>query len=407
MMDGRSPLRRDPWSVAWRLASGGQLLAAVLLGLAVYLLLLTLIPQVPADPLMADRWLAQAQARFGSATGPVYRLGLFSLAGSPIPRLLLILIGFLLLAGGSAQVERLLFLHRSGWRQGWRETGAAIARTAACLGPLLLLLGLLVNQRWGWRVDGLVGRPGEPLDVPGHGRIPLRLVPSGIRSASPGVAVYVTDSGPELRVRAYDASGNPLPLQRTPRDAAQRELVLRLFPNVPEAFFAISDGELIGRASALDMYSLSAESPLYLQLFRPPSGDQVYQTELTGEEVELEVEGMRLRIIRSSYLLLAASHSPGRWLQEVGIVLTALGLIALSFWEAGGEGWRRRAGVASAALLALLTLAAAGMALRSLVKLGLVWDRSATQAGFTIAWLIALAGRLFLTQPTVEEGEER
>ena len=95
-MTAQTALRRDLWRTAWRLATGDRLLAFLLLSLSLYLVALTLVPQLPSASLDADRWLLQAQARFGTATGTMYRLGLFSLTRSPILRLLLVGLSFLL-----------------------------------------------------------------------------------------------------------------------------------------------------------------------------------------------------------------------------------------------------------------------------------------------------------------------
>ena len=90
MMTAQPSPRRDPWRFAWQIATSDVALAIVALALSLYLLLLTLIPQIPSSPLASDPWLAQVQARFGAATSTLYRAGLFSLTHTPLPRLILI-----------------------------------------------------------------------------------------------------------------------------------------------------------------------------------------------------------------------------------------------------------------------------------------------------------------------------
>ncbi|HIE37675.1 MAG TPA: hypothetical protein EYP77_01140 [Anaerolineae bacterium] len=211
-----------------------------------------------------------------------------------------------------------------------------------------------------------------------------------IRSGRPGVTVYTVGRGPEVTVRAYDAEGRPLELQRTPREATVWELTVPLVPESPEAYFAVPDAELVCRVSQPSSAEPTADALLRLETFRTPTGEPIQTVEVTEEEMEVAVEETRLVIRRGSYFILDVAHDPGRWLKGAGLILGAVGLLGRLACSQRRPRWRSALPLA----LALLSLATAGTALWNLAATGLLWDNSPVQAGLTALWLAVLAAEL-------------
>jgi hypothetical protein len=399
-MTTQPALRRNPWNLVWRFSTGDSSLAVVLLILTVFLLALAVIPQAPADPLSLDLWLIQQNARFGPAAETLWQMGLFSLGESPVLNLLLAATGFLLAVRTVERTEtwlRQISADRGSWRKGrfWANLLVVLVH----IGPLLLLLGILVGHIWGWRVSGLVGNAGDTVSIPGHGDITLEATADGVRANSSGTLLTVTGDGPQITFRAFDEGDHPLDLQRTPREEGTSELIVALTPQASEIYFAIPEVMLVVRGRLSTQGSLSADSPLHLQVFRAPTGEQVEETEMAEEELTLTLDGVRLQLVRTSYLTLVAFYDPGRWLKVAGLVLGGIALLGLLAWPKPPPERLKTAWVIYRPALALLTLATSGMALRSLVVTGLLGEHAPLQAGTTVLWGMVMAAGLLLYHP--------
>jgi len=335
------PYRPDPWRLAWRTATGNIPLAVCLFVLALYLLLLAWIPQFPPGPATTDRWLVQT--RFGPWTGTMYRLGLFSLASSPAISVLLSLMASLLFLRTAevADALRSRFRDRDN-RDRWWD---GVFPLLACLGVLVLLAGLLIGHRWGWREEGLVGPEPPPF--------------SSRTGGTPGL--YRTGFGPSLTVRATDTANRPLKLQQTAREAAQTELALYLTPSAPESAFAIPESGLVVRLGVRG--DLSAQSPILVEVFRAPSGERVQETTMEQSPFRLTVDEIIIEIIRQPYPLMAAVYDPGLGLKWVGLILGAISLVGIL-----RPGWRKER--IPGFLLSVLTLLVAGLTGYSLATRG-------------------------------------
>ncbi|MFN3761664.1 MAG: hypothetical protein ACK4WK_00490 [Anaerolineae bacterium] len=356
-MRASPPHRPDPWRLVWRMATGNIPLAACLFGLALYLLLLAWIPQFPPGPATTDRWLVQT--RFGPWTGTMYRLGLFSLAGSPAVSVLLSLLAFLLFLRFAEWADALRSRLRDKENRG--QWWAGVFPLLACLGALVLLAGLLIGHRWGWREEGLIGPETAPSS--GHPR------------------QYRMGFGPSLTVRATDDAGRPLKLQQTARDAAQTELLLYLTPSSRERSFAIPESGLVVRVGVQG--DLSARSPILVEVFRAPGGERVQETVVEGGDFSLTVDGVHLEISRQPYPILALADDPGLWPKWGGLVVGTVGLVGTL--SLGGR--KRRI---PALLLSALTVLVAGLAGYSLGTEGTL-AALPFQLEATALWLVGLA----------------
>lgn len=337
------------------------MLAVCLLLLAVYLLLLAWIPQFSPGSAV-DRWLAQT--RFGSWTGAMYRLGIFSLAYSPVPRALLSLLGFLLLVRVVEQVT-LLRSQPQGLMSQEPSRWAGIFSLLAHTSALALLVGLLIGWQWGWREEGLIALDGGY--VPGRAEKPR---------------VYVVHLGPRLTVRATDATGHPVALQRTVFEATHPELVFHLTPLNPETSFAVPEHNLVIRLGIQGTFSF--QSPIHLEVFRAPDGERIQETQMDGNSFNLTANGVSLEIIRQPYPLLAAAYDPGLWLKRVGLILGTSSLVG-ALWP------RVQKERVSRLLLAFLTLVVGALFAWSLETTGALREVLPLQTEISILWIVALA----------------
>ena len=358
-MTASPPRPADPWRRAWRAATGNIPLAVCFFLLALYLLLLAWIPQFSPDGATVDRW--RVQTRFGPWTGTLYQLGLFSLARSPAISVLLSLLAFLLLLRGAEQADALRSRIRDRPDRRW-WTG--LFPLLACLGTLILLTGLLIGARWGWREEGLIGPEPPPL--------------SHRAGRTPGL--YRTGFGPSLTVRATDAANRPLKLQQTAREATQTELALYLTPSAPESAFAIPESGLVVRLGVRG--DLSAQSPILVEVFRAPSGERVQETTMEQSPFRLTVDGIVLEIVREPYPLMAAVYDPGWGLKWVGLTLGAIGLVGTL-----RPGWRKER--IPGLLLFVLTLLVAGLTGYSLATRGAM-GALPLQLEVSALWLVGL-----------------
>ncbi|MBN1953533.1 MAG: hypothetical protein JW900_00660 [Anaerolineae bacterium] len=368
-------------------------MAILLSVLALYLLVLAIVPQFAPDALDADLW-AHAQARFGPATELFYRLGLFSLSASPVPRILLAILAFLLLVRLVVRAEGMCKTRseKAGRLSMWRDGFSLLA----CLGPLLLLFGLLIDGMWGWRVEGLVGYAGDTLIVAGHGEVKLEETASGLCTARPLVMVYVTGDGPQLTVNAVDAQGMPLGLQRTSRSLSRPELTIPLTAQTPDAYFAIPSIGVMVRIALAAGTSLSVDTPLYVQVFEIPTGELIEEIELVGDEMYLALADARIEALRSPYLTLTVAYDPGWWFKIAGPLLGMIGLVAhllLQPWRWGRGKWLQ---VVLRLLLALLTITVVGLFLQNLFMGGILAGDSVVPFGLAAACCLAWAVRVML-----------
>jgi hypothetical protein len=218
----RMPRERDVLDTLWRLFSSGQLIAGVLLVVALASALGALFPQSPGqalrDPAVYAQWLTTMRGRYGSWFDFLDTMGLFDVYGSWWFRALLALLAFSLII---STVERAASLWRTmrqaGVEQGddslaeaskqvvlsvdrpveqWverlratltrrlcrvlveREEGTASRSTdrfwvevAALLGQvglIVVLAGAAITGRLGWREDAVTLSPGQNYEI-GHG----------------------------------------------------------------------------------------------------------------------------------------------------------------------------------------------------------------------------------------------
>jgi hypothetical protein len=414
----------------WRVLASSKT-ASVLLVLLAFVVWLTLLfsPQHPGPGASADelaRWASGAQARYGSWYDTFLTLKVFDVGASAWFRLLL---GFgalslaVSLADGAAKVVR-------AWRQPdvqrpesffqaapspgewyasqkrtdlleelaqrlawpawlpWRRLQMAPCRAEAGqasylfqdwltwrraalllvhLGILLILAGLALDARLGWRQDGVMLMPGQSASLPGQPGFSLHLegvdgaervgktasrvtldTPNGsIREGTValgqpytahGLTIYQRDVGPILRLSARGQDGTVTGSGGTfiPVQDASTEME------------PADEVRLVFTESRLEQYVIMPyiQKVIRLVLYRQGERWDLYRDELqievyTGNADTPEVDGsivgsgtMKLSDIAyeltwEQYAVLDIVHSSWQWLVRVGMGLGLMGLIAV------------------------------------------------------------------------------
>lgn len=317
-MNPRFP--RDTWQTLWRIGTSAGLLAALLLGLAAGLAVTVWLPQMPAEHTVAyAEWLSEVQARFGSTTGTLQALGLFSVTRSLTFRSLLSLLAACLALRVADRAER-LHSHRA-----WREE---LPPLLAHLGGLISMAGLLISRLYGWQLQELVIRSGETLELPdGDGWVALA-GDTGSLAHGEDIIAYVEERGPGVLASAANTSGAPLGLQRSANSEPADQLNLAL---TEDQFFAVPEVGLVVRLSPQSTGS-AGDQPVLVQVYRSPPGELVAEDQLV-DSVDLAVDTTTLHLVRTSYACVTVTRNPGRWFTGVGIASLAVGAVAVALLQ--------------------------------------------------------------------------
>lgn len=375
--------RRDPWQLAWRVATSHALLASALAGLALLLFLAAWLPQSPAALPEAgnlpvySRWLALVQRRFGPASGLLQTLGLFSISNTVLLRALIGLAGCALatrwvdyaqdtwssrippappehaqaITLARPLAETVAALHRARWRVVDRGDYAVAdgfplaqaARLLAASGGLVFIIGLgLASGRWRAQISVGAGEaapigPNTPyslrldhLEENATGRITLlrETAPVATGALAPGRAAYVAGLavhtqavGPAVRASATISDDQPVNLLASATDQPAGELLLRLTPNEPDRFFAMPDIGLLAR-----IRQSPPSSSFGVSLYRTRTGEILFEETLPPDGI-VRAGNVTLKFKPERYASLAVTHDPGTWPMLIGWLLGALGVL--------------------------------------------------------------------------------
>jgi cytochrome c biogenesis protein len=229
-------------------------------------------------------------------------------------------------------------------RNRWARLGTLVTH----LSVVLIVLGFAWSQGWGWRDGAVALGPGQLYQV-GHGHsfqvrcdgFEVERYPGGlpkdyrafltilqdssevtskiVRVNDPlsyrGVGFYLSSYGPAARVRAYDAVGKPLPLQK----AGQGEATLN---------FA-------GEGEGHDLFIPSLDLALHIVFYyEGPSlfvqatrGDQAVFADFIHDGEAVELEDARFEFTLDRYVVLQVVSDPGFKLVIFAAFLVMGGLI--------------------------------------------------------------------------------
>jgi hypothetical protein len=340
-MTATSPtLIRDPWRRLWHGFAGDGFLAAVLILCAALLLTAALLPQTPANDLVAySRWLSEAQIRFGSLFEALNALNLFSITTSLIFRLALAALGWCAALRLIDQLDRL----RQSDGTARRSHLAAIMVYA---GTLVTLLGLVLGAFIDYRVDDVVVQPGAVTNIPGtayalrldavegqQAKVALlrqtEIVAQGpIGEKQPlydGVAVYLDRIGPALKVSAMKGATQTLDLQNTATSPLRREVLLLFTLDQNEGFLAAPEVNLVLRVQP------TADDGFAAQVYQSATGKDFGSRPFEAGG-SVSIEGTTFTFEPAAYVIVSLANQPSHWIITLGLVITLLGLIGLLSW---------------------------------------------------------------------------
>ncbi len=313
---------------AWRWLSSPPLLLSTLALLASVSIVALLLPQSPVSPANEAaflRWLAGVRPSLGSWTRPLADLGLLSLRTSwwfRLPLALLVLIV-------AARLARLRESERPGAVQ------ERLRRVGVLVGALLLLLGWLLQLRWGWSETAVILWEDEPLTLSER---TLSLTPRDRQAlfGRHGYGLYTVRGSLALglEIAARDASDEPLTLQTSLRSEPQERLQLVLTEQRPDGYFTLSDAGLVFRAT---LQELPPAPEIRVQVYQSSSGTLLTETLLHGSGA-LFAEDSRLSFESIFLPQLRVVYNPGLPFTLVGwLLLAAAGVLSLFGRRPGGE----------------------------------------------------------------------
>jgi hypothetical protein len=392
----------------WYAGSAPQTLMALTALLAGTLALAAIIPQQPAGltGAAAEQWLTGAASSYRQAGSFLRAVGAFHIASSPWTRAILTALALNLTLRVAAQAG---FLHRL-----WRSTGllnapprlivqraalpsalnTLVSQTPAALrprfssvavendaghaqvyavrrplgaagplvtyiGPLLILLGLLLNDTLGWRVANIALAPGSSTLLPRADGLRVTLDSIAGEQSAPAVlgltgmnadkkvriaanqpalwgSVWLTQQeiGPVLAVTAEDSNGRPVAIQSlAPGGEVSQKLHLLFQQTQGEQAFALPTRDLIFRAvsyPALPERNIAA--PVFLvEAYRGADPAPVLD-ELVQDTAAVNLDGVTLTLRRDRYVILEAAALPGLPLLLLGAIITLVGVITSIIW---------------------------------------------------------------------------
>lgn len=401
---------RDVLDRLWHLASGPTAWLVLLAGLALSLLGGSLWPQLPpaeaADPTLASRWLNTTAARYGAWGTALRTVGLFDIAHTLWFRLLLALLAFHLLLR-AAEAAHTVVVALSDRRPLFPSTAlphevtaslppplaeaaqtvrARLAASGLCvirdeetatgvrlyadrgrpglfapllanIGALLLLLGLFVNDAWGWQRANLLLAPGQETALGHDSGLSLRLetaagddgqllfrhergesVARPLAFARParygGISVYQTGEGPALVVRGQDEAGHPLALQPLSSAETEADMVSLVFDQPQAERHLTAPGANLALRIVAQPLRVPADRPSWLvEAYRGGSAQPILET-VIGAESTLTVGDVRFHLTPARYRLLQVVHAPGLALLLAGGLLLLLSTVLPLIWPA-------------------------------------------------------------------------
>jgi hypothetical protein len=395
-MTATSPtLIRDPWRRLWHLFISDGFLAAVLILCAALLLTAALLPQTPANDLVAySRWLSESQIRFGNLFDVLNALNLFSIANSIVFRLALAALGWCAALRLIDQLDQF----RQSARTARRSHGAALMVYTGTLG---VLLGLVLGTFIDYRVDDIVVQPGAVTNIPGTPyavrldavegqqvnvallRQTETVAQGSIGEKQPlydGAAVYLDQIGPALKVSAMKGATQTLDLQNTATSPLQKEVLLLFTPDQNEGFLAAPEVNLVLRVQPIAGAGFAAQ--IYQSATGKDFGSRPFEA---GGSIS--IEGTTFTFEPAAYVLVSLANQPSHWIVTLGLMITLLGLIGFLIWP-GATTMTRLERIA-------LLIVRVSWPLITLLLVGLLIDVYPRTASLgMVSWLAALEASL-------------
>lgn len=393
------------WRRLWRFFGSLKLSVILLLTLAAASLLGTLFPQlspeVAGDPQASAQWLAMTHDKYGALAGFYKILGLFNVYRSPW---FLLIVAAVILNTLVCTIRRFkatwqaimvrpkavmpdrfyeripcrasltlaeecsdatdivrevltkrryrVLAEQQGTttyffadRNRWARLGTLITHFSA----VLVIVGFVWSQGWGWREPAVALGPGElyqaqhfqvrcdgfeieryPGGLPRDYRAHLTVLEGGLEVFSKvvrindplsyrGVGFYLASYGPAVRVRAYNSTGQPLSLQVVDGNTSEGEAILNFARGGEGRDLLIPSLDL-----ALHVVFYYEGPSLFMQATR---GDQVVFADFVYDGEAVELEDARFEFTLDRYVVLQVVSDPGFKLAIAAAFLIMPGLI--------------------------------------------------------------------------------
>ena len=394
----------------WYAGSAPHTLMVLTALLAGTLALAAIIPQQPAGltGAAAEQWLTGAASGYRQAGSFLRAVGAFHIAGSPWTSAILAALALNLTLRVAAQAD---FLYRL-----WRSPGLLNApprlsvqratlpgalnilvdQTPAALqprfssvavaidqdpghaqmvavrrplgatgplltyaGPLLILLGLLLNDALGWRATNIALAPGDSTLLPradglwitldsiaGEQSAPVTLsltrmnADKNVRIAANqparwgGVWLTQHEIAPALAVTAEGSNGQPIAIQSlAPGGEVNQTLQLLFQQTQGEQGFALPTRDLTFRAVSYPaLPERNIASPVFLiEAYRGADPVPVFD-ELVQDTAAVKLDGVTLTLRRDRYVILEVAALPGLPLLVLGAIMALAGVITSVVW---------------------------------------------------------------------------
>ena len=198
------------------------------------------------------------------------------------------------------------------------------------IGGLLLLVGMLLSSRWGWRVEGQIVQSGIPAELTATKDWIAVAEESQTVLHSPGIVPFVQERGPGAKVSATDRSGNPLLIYQTTDSDPVALLTVAL---TEDQYFAVPEAHWIVRLTRQPGHSSGPNTSIVVQVYQSPTGALIAE-ETTKGGSDLNIAEGTLRIESEPYVRFSATSNPGIWPSRAGLVLLIAGLMSSTVWTA-------------------------------------------------------------------------
>lgn len=409
------------------MVGSARLTAFLLLALAMTVFISLLVPQAPpqagADPNIYARWLADLRARYGPWMDALSFVGLTNVYSTLWFRIIVALLAFNLaivlldcipalwrLYRGTVDAppdpvfgpfrQRTIALSlpigvvfdtvahalraagyvRSGIMRGDQRFALIAMKGLPRMlfgmiiraGILIVLTGLLVNERVGWHASDILFRPGQVYLV-GHGKDlavradSFRILPSTTRAAGimsflhggtvihtietsdrtaihyDGIYLTLKSVGPALEVTAADVNGRTLLLQSPETGASSHaRLMLLFFGASDEKFVIVPERNLVLRlvyTPGLPVGGISEAPYFQLEAFRGEETTPFISKTVSGD-MSVVIGSDVFHLLYQPFGVLEIGQEPGVWLLGVGLVLVLIGVTG-ALWLPGHLLWVR------------------------------------------------------------------
>jgi hypothetical protein len=404
MTSSAPTLIRDPWRRLWHFFASDGFLAAVLILCAALLLTAAVLPQTPANNLVAySRWLSEAQTRFGNLFDVLNALSLFSITTSLAFRLVLAALGWCAALRLIDQLDRVQKPDRATRR-------SARAAIMVYAGTLVTLIGVVLGAFIDYRVDNILVQPGAVTNIPGtsyavrldavedqQAQVALlrqtEIVAQGSigekRPLYDGVAVYLDQIGPALQVSATRGTTQTVDLQDTATSPLQKQVLLLFTSDQNEGFLAAPVVNLVLRVQPAGPDRFAA------QVYQSATGKD-FGTQPFEPGGSILVEGTTFTFEPAAYVIVSLANQPSHWIVALGLISALLGLLGLLLWPGSDAATRfdRSALVIARVSWPLITLLYVGLLIS-------IYPRTASSGSGGLltaleislaAWLLASGG---------------